>query len=347
MNYYELLELPRDASLDQLKKNYERLSMKALWDKPLRAKLDEAYEVLSDIASREVYDEQLPAVVPEAASAAEVDKTVAIEQAMRTQVLEPQPCPVCQTVNEPSARYCIDCGYELSGGAVEGFEQTADEPAGMVGQSGHRMALRIGENSIGRVGTDIVIPDPSVSRNHATLELLDDKVLLRDLGSTNGTRINGTKLTANVAERVYHLDTLRFGQAEMEFVCPSHARPEAPISEVGDVAAVEAKPMRWLFCSAEGALNVKLPVGEAIVGRRHECDVQLSDPYASGRHLRLMLMDDEATVEDLGSTNGTMFNGQTLLAGTIQTVRLGDQIQIGSTIYSLLPIPSEESVDAQ
>jgi len=35
----------------------------------------------------------------------------------------------------------------------------------------------------------IVIPDPTVSRRHAVIEKVDNKVVLRDLGSTNGTYI--------------------------------------------------------------------------------------------------------------------------------------------------------------
>ncbi len=44
-------------------------------------------------------------------------------------------------------------------------------------------------------GADVVVPRPSLSRRHARFELLDDGVMLEDLDSTNGTRVNGEPVT--------------------------------------------------------------------------------------------------------------------------------------------------------
>ena len=45
---------------------------------------------------------------------------------------------------------------------------------------------------IGRVpGNDIILDDPQVSRHHASLTLEGGQWVLRDLGSTNGTTVNG------------------------------------------------------------------------------------------------------------------------------------------------------------
>lgn len=44
--------------------------------------------------------------------------------------------------------------------------------------------------TIGRVGCDIVIPDESISRKHATISLVDGQYVYNDL-SKNGTTING------------------------------------------------------------------------------------------------------------------------------------------------------------
>jgi hypothetical protein len=42
-----------------------------------------------------------------------------------------------------------------------------------------------------RPGHDLVLPDPRVSRDHAVIEQLDGRFRLRDLGSRNGTFLNG------------------------------------------------------------------------------------------------------------------------------------------------------------
>ena len=52
-----------------------------------------------------------------------------------------------------------------------------------------------GKMTIGRTGTDIVINDMKASRAHAQLEFYGNKVILRDLGSTNGTFSQGAQVT--------------------------------------------------------------------------------------------------------------------------------------------------------
>jgi hypothetical protein len=67
------------------------------------------------------------------------------------------------------------------------------------------------EISIGRdQSNDIVISDADVSRRHARLVQQGDKYLLEDLGSTNGTFINGSRLTA--AQYLQPGDLVKFGE---------------------------------------------------------------------------------------------------------------------------------------
>jgi hypothetical protein len=58
-------------------------------------------------------------------------------------------------------------------------------------------------------GNDLVLVDPSVSWNHATLWVEGDTPWIRDLSSTNGTWVNGRRLT--VQEPLSPGDQLRFG----------------------------------------------------------------------------------------------------------------------------------------
>lgn len=46
-----------------------------------------------------------------------------------------------------------------------------------------------------REGNDLVLPDPHVSRQHATIEHVNGRYRLRDLGSRNGTGVNGKPIT--------------------------------------------------------------------------------------------------------------------------------------------------------
>jgi ABC transport system ATP-binding/permease protein len=53
--------------------------------------------------------------------------------------------------------------------------------------------------TIGREGCEIVLPDPEVSRRHAVLRDAESGLLIEDLGSLNGTFVNGERIAAPVA----------------------------------------------------------------------------------------------------------------------------------------------------
>ncbi|XOV88850.1 MAG: FHA domain-containing protein [Pseudomonadota bacterium] len=56
---------------------------------------------------------------------------------------------------------------------------------------------------------DLSILEPALSRKHAELEVMDDGLVLRDLGSVNGTYVNGTKIEeVTLKDR----DLLQFGR---------------------------------------------------------------------------------------------------------------------------------------
>src|SRR6059036_1213982 len=53
---------------------------------------------------------------------------------------------------------------------------------------------------VGRaVTSDVPIYDPTISRQHAEVALADDGVRVKDLGSSNGTFLNGARITEAVA----------------------------------------------------------------------------------------------------------------------------------------------------
>ncbi len=82
-------------------------------------------------------------------------------------------------------------------------------------------------------GNDLVLADPSVSREHAEI-ILDQSggraaIQVRDLGSRNGTFINGTQVRDSAVARIG--DRLRLGQVELTLSDPSVADAPAPGDE--------------------------------------------------------------------------------------------------------------------
>ena len=61
--------------------------------------------------------------------------------------------------------------------------------------AGQFFQLKSGSTTIGRApNCDVVIASQSVSKEHARIEVLSDKVILTDLGSRNGTFVNGVQI---------------------------------------------------------------------------------------------------------------------------------------------------------
>jgi pSer/pThr/pTyr-binding forkhead associated (FHA) protein len=63
----------------------------------------------------------------------------------------------------------------------------------------------------------VISTDSFVSGSHAKLVFESGRYSVIDIGSTNGTRLNGRKLTANVPETLASGDTIQFGQTAFTF----------------------------------------------------------------------------------------------------------------------------------
>ena len=73
---------------------------------------------------------------------------------------------------------------------------------------------------IGKSGTkaDMVIDgNPSVSRKHAQITRQGQKFYIRDLGSANGTFINGERITADEDRELVNGDRVKLADEEFEF----------------------------------------------------------------------------------------------------------------------------------
>lgn len=97
--------------------------------------------------------------------------------------------------------------------------------------------------TIGRAAENtIVLEDPSVSSRHARLQAAGDDYELIDVGSTNGTRVNGKASTTALLRAG---DRIRFGKVEACFECDVAAEAHPlPVLEEPEAhpAEVSARP---------------------------------------------------------------------------------------------------------
>ena len=66
--------------------------------------------------------------------------------------------------------------------------------------------------TVGRGNARVRVPDPLVSRVHLEIERIQDRVIVKDLGSTNGTRVNDRTISA---EFVTENDEIRIGNTRI------------------------------------------------------------------------------------------------------------------------------------
>jgi DNA-binding winged helix-turn-helix (wHTH) protein len=92
------------------------------------------------------------------------------------------------------------------------------------------------------------------------------------------------------------------------------------------VGAAPSRPAR--FRLVLGDREIDLPDGEHVVGRGEEASIVLDRARVSRLHARIRIQGDGASIEDLGSKNGTVHQGVRLAAPV--ALKDGDEIRIGS-----------------
>ena len=83
----------------------------------------------------------------------------------------------------------------------------------------------------------------------------------------------------------------------------------------------------------ESGVAYDIPESGATLGRG-DVEIQIEDPFASGRHARITRQGYVLMIEDLGSTNGTYLNEEPLSGP--QPLHPGDRIRIGDSEFSYL-----------
>lgn len=85
------------------------------------------------------------------------------------------------------------------------------------------------EISLGREGCDLTLQDPQLSRRHAIVRTVDGTVELEDLGSLNGTWVNGTRIEGT--KQLESGDTIRVGHTTLSLEL---AMPEPGLTVLDD-----------------------------------------------------------------------------------------------------------------
>lgn len=211
------------------------------------------------------------------------------------------------------------------------------------------------EITIGRKeGNTIRLTERNVSRRHARLmrtgEGADHTVIVEDLDSYNGIKLNGDKVAGKCTMRPG--DLVQIGDYSLALqvdpptgmtgdqpavrgdaatiVSTARSADDAPtaLHRVDDTDLLPAdKHGRLVVVSSNlGGQTYDLGRREIILGRTDENDVVINHRSISRNHAKIVVRDGQFTVIDLASSNGVRVNGEPF--GTVTLVN-GDIIELG------------------
>jgi ABC-type multidrug transport system ATPase subunit len=183
-------------------------------------------------------------------------------------------------------------------------------------------------------GLDVVIAAnaANVSRRHAEIRRQNGVYFLVDLGSFNGTFLNGRRITAG--EVLNDNDVIELGPngPSRRFRAPDNidsqrtahfAQQVPPSGRLAQprgqtiVAHQEDNAFQSTLRSAEVNpneprvfLNQAFNRPQMLIGRGEECEIRIDGLLISNHHARISQSGGMVVIEDLNSTNGTYINGQ-------------------------------------
>jgi len=247
-----------------------------------------------------------------------------------TVTIKPIQCPVCRTYNPVGVKFCVECGLVLDM-ALDGdaFGAPAVQLPVLVESTGREHILRPGVTVLGRQG-DITVEDTRVSRRHAQVTSDSSGVFVEDLGSTNGTSVAGSKLSAGDKRRLENGATISLGGYELRLGLPGEANKTLAAMS-GKTAAMTSAPSldetkAWLVLADR---EIPLLLGTHVFGRHAEHPISIPDPYVSGQHGVFEVTEQGVFLTDTGSTNGTVVNDAKLAVGQRTQIRAEDVITLG------------------
>lgn len=194
---------------------------------------------------------------------------------------------------------------------------------------------------------DMLLEDPMVSRKHAIVSLTPEGYIFENLSSVNPATQNGKVIAEPVL--LSEGDILQIGSTFFRFTeiaPPEEEAVEAPEEEEEAIAAPPPQmetffgpppETRWILKVVTGpnaGAEFAMRKGTTyIIGKDPStCDIIFQDLSVSRQHAKLSVDEDENVfIEDLGSRNGVIVNGE--LISDRQLLTSQDLVALGTTTF--------------
>ena len=191
----------------------------------------------------------------------------------------------------------------------------------------------------------VITDDPEVSTRHASFVPGIGGIAVEDLGSTNGTYVNGNRITGS--QPLQAGDQIRLGHTVFEVrgvAVAGETRLDAVASPLATrIRRIPTAPMLAFVAGQRAGTELSVDT-HVVVGRDPGvAEVILdNDPEVSRRHATFSRAGVGLTVEDLGSSNGTFVNGHRITGAV--ALNHGDRVEIGATVIEVVQLGGEKVV---
>lgn len=183
----------------------------------------------------------------------------------------------------------------------------------------------------------VLLHDSKVSRHHARIDKGGAGYTIVDLGSTNGTYVNGRRVASSTLTPG---DVIKLGDTVFRFESglPQIEPDVIPLDSEADLEKTlcrttlsmtlkDTEVPRFAIHTPDKTWEVSM-IGEALtIGRHPQSDIVLDQPMVSRHHARIQKRGETFIIRDLGSTNGTFVRGKRIEEQALQDC---DAIVIGN-----------------
>lgn len=214
---------------------------------------------------------------------------------------------------------------------------------------------------IGRLPeSDVALPHSGVSRNHAEIVAEEQQYYLLDLGSGNGTLLNGLVIRANEKTLLKNNDRIHIGNFALRFIRTDEFFEQSlkEEEEVTDADILEIKLLKKVLDAVDQETVPSLEVlngcaegkrfflsddtEEMIIGRDPAADFPVNEDVISRSHAKIIKRWGGIALIDLESKNGTYVNNKRV---TEEYLHDGDRIALGTIVF-LFRNPQEINIQS-
>jgi len=192
--------------------------------------------------------------------------------------------------------------------------------------------------SIGRDPVcDIVLSDSKVSRSHARLEFVDGEYIFVDLGSANGSHLNGDPVQRaalswgdilRIGDNALRFETVRLSESQDIYQIDTLAELEETIAqETIHMTIYDTDKPRIVVYMPEKTWEFTLTEALTTIGRDPHSDICIPHTKVSRNQAQIEYQDDQFVIKDLQSSNGTWLGAEAIDQHRLQN---GDTVRIGS-----------------